>query len=96
MTWLDRGVWMVSCDPATKQGDGVATWEVGERSADTSTVDKEGFHVSNDVDTMPLETTGGELAGLRMFAGHLDGDVFGHLTPPASFQNGGLQRWPPG
>jgi hypothetical protein len=33
---------------------------------------------------------------LRMFAWHLDGDVFSYFTPPAWFQNGGLQRPLPG
>ena len=29
-----------------------------------------------DIHALTLELEGGELAGLRMFAGHLDGDVF--------------------
>ncbi len=41
-------------------------------------VNEEGHCLSADadIDALTLELEGGDLAGLRMFAGHLDGDVF--------------------
>lgn len=56
----------------------------GERGADV------------DIHALALELKGGELAGLRMFARYLDGDVLGHFTPPVWLQNGGSQRQPLG
>ncbi len=59
-------------------------------------MDEEGHGLPADVDALVLEFEGGELAGLRMFAGHVDGDVFHHLTPLVWLQNGGSQRPPLG
>ena len=58
---------------------------MGEGRTDTSPVNEEGHGLPADVDihALALEFEGGDLAGLRMFAGHLDGDVFCHFTPPA-------------
>lgn len=84
--------------PTTEQRDAVATRNVGERRSYPPPVNKErhGLAADVDIDALALELKGGELAGLRMFAGHLDGDVFGHLIPPACFQSGGSQRVLPG
>ncbi len=89
----------VTCgEPTAEQGNAVATRNVGERRTDTSPVNEKGHSLAADVDihALALELEGGELAGLRMFAGHLDGDVFRHFTPPAWLQSGGLQRPLPG
>lgn len=84
--------------PATEQGYAVAARDVGERGAYPPPVNEEGHSLTADVDihALPLELEGGELASLRMFAGHLDGDVLSHVTPPACVQSGGSQRPPPG
>lgn len=89
----------VTCgEPATEPCNAVATRDVGERRSYPPPVNEERHSLPAyvDIDALTLELEGGELAGLRMFAGHLDGDVFGHFTPPAWFQNGGSQRQPSG
>lgn len=95
---LILGYGVTSGEPAAEQRDAIAAWDVGQRGANTPSVDKEEHSLPTDVDidALALELEGGELAGLRMFAGHLDGDVFGHFTPPAWLQNGGSQRQPQG
>lgn len=85
----------VACDKsATEQCYAVATRDVGERSIHTSPMNEKRYGLSTDVDihALALELEGGELASLRMFAWHLDGDVLRHVTPPACVQSGGLQR----
>lgn len=69
---------------AAEQGYTVANRDAGKRRADV------------DIHALVLESKGGEFVGLRMFAGHLDGDVYGHLIPPACFQSGGSKRVLPG
>ena len=83
-------------EPTAEQGNAVATRNVGERRTDTSPMNEKGHGLAADVDidALALELEGSELAGLRMFAGHLDGDVFRHVTPPVWLQNGGSQRQP--
>lgn len=97
-TGLILGYGVTSGEPATEQCYPVATRDMGERGADAPPVNKKGHGLATDgyIHALTLELEGGELAGLRMFAGHLDGDVFGHFTPPAWFQSGGPQRPPPG
>ena len=64
-------------EPAAEQCDAVAAWDVSERRTDAPPVNEKGHSLSADVDihALPLELEGSELAGLRMFAGNLDGDV---------------------
>ena len=85
-------------EPATEQRDAIAARDVGERGADTPPVNQEGHRLPTDVDihALAFEFEGCEFPGLWMFAGHLDGDVFGHLTPPACVQSGGSQHLLPG
>jgi hypothetical protein len=81
-----------------EQRDAIAARDVGERRPYAPPVNQEGHGLAADVDIHALAPAleGGALAGLWMFAGHLDSDVLGHLTPPAWFQNGGSQRPPLG
>lgn len=97
-TGLILGYGVTSGEPATEQCYPVATRDMGERGADAPSMDKERHGLAADVDihALALELESGKLASLRMFAGHLDGDVFCHLTPPACVQSGGSQRPPPG
>lgn len=85
-------------EPATEQGYAVAARDVRERRPYTPPVNEEGHGLPADVDihALALELEGSELAGLRMFAWHLDGDVFRHVTPPVWLQSGGSQRPLPG
>lgn len=85
-------------EPAAEQCNAVAARDVGERGAYTPPVNEEGHGLAAnvDIDALALELKGGELAGLRMFARYLDGDVLGHFTPPVWLQNGGSQRLLPG
>ncbi|MEN9533034.1 MAG: hypothetical protein RIQ83_2258 [Pseudomonadota bacterium] len=85
-------------EPATEQRDAVAARDVGERGADAPPVNKERHCLATDVDihALALELKGGELTGFRVLAGHLDGDVLSHFTPPVWLQSGGLQRPLPG
>lgn len=81
-------------EPATEQCNAVAAWDVGERGAYPPPVNEKGHSltIDGDIHALPLELEGRELAGLRMFAWYLDGDVLSHFTPPACVQSGGLQR----
>ena len=90
--------YVTSGEPATEQRDAIATRNVGERRPYTPPVNEEGHGLPADVDihALALELEGSELAGLRMFAWHLAGDVFRHFTSPVWLQNGGLQRPLPG
>lgn len=92
------GYCVASSEPAAEQCYPVATRDVGERGTDVPPMNEKGHGLAADVDihALALEFEGGELASLPMFAKHFDGDVFGHLTPPAWFQSNGLQRPPPG
>lgn len=85
-------------EPAAEQCDAVAARDVGERGAYPPPVNEEGHGLPADVDidALALLLKGGELASLRMFAGHLDGDVLSPFTPPACVQSGGSQRPLPG
>lgn len=92
------GYCVASSEPAAEQCDAVATRDVGERGAYPLPVNEEGHGLPADVDihALALLLKGSELAGLRVLARHLDGDVLGHFTPPAWLQNGGSQRLLPG
>lgn len=89
---------VTSGEPATEQRNAVAARDVGERRSYPPPVNKERHGLPTDVDihALALELKTGELTGLRVLARYLDGDVLGHLTPPAWFQNGGSQRPPLG
>lgn len=93
---LRHGV--TSGEPATEQGYAVATRDVRERRPYTPPVNEErhGLPADVDFDALPLELESGELPGLRMFAGCLDGDVFCHLTPPVWLQSDESPHPPPG
>lgn len=84
--------------PPAEQRDAVTTRDMGERRTNAPAVNEEGHSLpaNVDIDVLAIELKGGDLAGLRMFAGHLDGDVFRHFTPPVYFQSGGSQRLLPG
>lgn len=95
---LILGYGVTSDEPAAEQCDTIATGDMGERCTDAPTVNEEGHGLPADVDihALSLQHEGGELANLRMFAGHLDGDVLSHLTPPVCFQSDGSQCQLPG
>ena len=90
--------YVTSGEPATEQRDAIATRDVGERGPNAPPMNEErhGLAADVDIDALALELKTGEFTGLRVFARYFDGDVFGHLTPPAWFQNGGSQRQPLG
>ncbi|EQB2600472.1 hypothetical protein ACYHQE_004148 [Aeromonas salmonicida] len=68
---------VTSGEPATEQGDAVSARDVSEGRSYPPTVNEErhGLAADADIDALALKLKGGDLAGSRMFAGHLDGDV---------------------
>ncbi len=92
------GYCVASSEPAAEQCDAVATRDVCERGANAPPVNKKRHCLPTDVDihALALELEGGELAGLRVLARYLDGDVFRHFTPPVWLQNNGSQCQPLG
>ncbi len=69
---------ITSGEPATEQCNAVAARDMGEGRSYPPPVNEERHGQPTDVDihALALELEDGELAGLRIFAGHLDGDVF--------------------
>lgn len=89
---------VTSGEPTAEQGNALATRDMGERRSYPPPVNEEGHSLAPDVDihVLPLELESGELTGMRMFVGHLDGDVLSYFTPPVWLQSDGSPHPPSG